>query len=224
MSMNRGVLARVDGSLGRLGSFARIRREEGEELKELVDVESVKRTPDGLDITSGRAANQELRETESVSLANNEISVSATSEITTNHTEFLTAGDEFAAVKSGDGTFAFDLLGDELGAELTRADIDLDSFWLSLDDATPWKVGFYGNDGPVENGVVHGESVLDDGVFGTAIADLKKNQLGARVNVDGQEYKFVITKSGYLELYQPREVDAATFAEFVVDHVAAHTS
>jgi hypothetical protein len=224
MGMNRGVIARVDGTLGRIGPFSRVHREEGVELKELVEVTGVKRTPAGLDITSGRAASQDLRDTESVSLANDEISVSTASEVTTSHTEFLTAGDKFAAVASSDGTFAFDVLAEEYNADVTRADIDIDEFWLSLDDATPWKVGFYGHDGPVENGVVHGEHVLDDGVFGSALADLQKNQLGARVDIDGDEYKFVITKSGYLELYQPRDLDDTEFAEFVVDHVLSHTS
>lgn len=224
MCMNRGVIARVEGTLGRIGPFSSVNREDGVELKELVEVTGVKRTPAGLDITSGRAASQELRETESVSLDNGEISVSTDSKVTTNHTEFLTAGDEFVAVTSGDGTFAFDVLAEEYNADITRAEIDIDAFWLSLDDATPWKVGFYGHDGPVENGVVHGEDVLDDGVFGSALADLQKNQLGARVDIDGDEYKFVITKSGYLELYQPRNLEAADFAEFVVDNVLSYTS
>lgn len=222
--MNRGVIARVEGTLGRIGPFSRSHRDDGVELKELVDVTGVKRTPAGLDITSGRAASQELRDTESVSLDNGEISVSTDSEVTTSYTEFLTAGDEFAAVANGDGTFAFDVLAEEYNADISRAQIDVDDFWLSLDDATPWKVGFYGHEGPVENGVVHGEDVLDDGVFGSALADLQKNQLGARVDIDGDEYKFVITKSGYLELYQPRDLDAADFAEFVVDNVLSYTS
>lgn len=222
--MNRGVIARVEGTVGRIGPVSKTRREDDVELKQLVDVTGVKRTPAGLDVTSGRAASQALSETEAVSLANDEISVETTSSVSTNHTEFLTAGDRFAAVKSSDGTFAFDILGNEFDADISRADIDLDSFWLSLDDATPWKVGFFGHDGPVENGVVHGESVLDDGLFGNAIADLKKNQLGARFTQDGREYKFVITKSGYLELYQPRPIEAAEFAQFVVDHVLSHTS
>ena len=222
--MNRGVIGRIDGGLGRIDSFSRTREEEGFELDEMVDVERVKRTPDGLDVTLGRAARETVAERESVELSAGGISVSRDAAVETSHTEFLTAGDEFAAVGSSDGTFAFDLLGDRFGADVSRASVDLDSFWLALEDPTPWKVGFYGHEGPVENGVVHGEDVLDDGVFGRAIADLRKNQLGVRVDLDDRECKFLITESGYLELYQPRGIETAGFAEFVAENVLPHTS
>ena len=61
-------------------------------------------------------------------------------------------------------------------------------------------------------------------MFGRAIADLQKNQLGLQVNIRDREYRFLITESGYLELYQPREMAAAGFAEFVADTVLPHTS
>lgn len=222
--MKRGVIGRIDGGLGRIGSFSLTREEEGFELDAMVDVERVKRTPNGLDITMGQAAREDVAETESVSLSSGGITVSREAAVETAHTEFLAVGDEFAAVGSSEGTFAFDLLAERFGADVSRASVDLDSFWLALEDPTPWKVGFYGHDGPVENGVVHGEGVLDDGVFGRAIADLRKNQLGLRVEIRDREYKFLITESGYLELYQPREMAAAGFAEFVADNVLPHTS
>lgn len=222
--MQRGVIARSDGSFGRIDSFARTRSEDGVELTDLVDVQGVKRTPNGVDITYGQAAKQSLTSTESVSLANDEVTVSTSSEVTTKYTDFMAIDDEFVAVKSGSGTFTFDILSDRFDVDLTRADVDLDGFWLSLEDATPWKVGFYGHDGPVENGVVHGESVLDDGVFGSAISELKKNQLGATVELDGDEYKFVVTKSGYLELYRPSDAGAEGFSEFVAEKLLPHTA
>lgn len=220
--MQRGVLGRIDGTLGRIDSFSRTRRVDGRELTDVVEVAGVKRTAGGLDITRGRAATQDVAETETVSLEGGTISVGSDATVETSHTEFLAAGDEFAAVASGDGAFAFDLLGERFGATIERAAVDLDALWVSLGDATPWKVGFYGHDGPVENGVVHGEHVLEDGVFGSALADLRKNQLGVAVEFDGEEYRFVVTRSGYLELYHPREFAASDFAGFVVETVLPH--
>lgn len=222
--MKRGVIGRIEGRLGKIDSFSRTRREENIELTDIVEVERVKRTPSGLDITHGKAAQQDVTETESVTLSTNGISVSQESGITTTHTEFLTVGDEFVVVGSSDGTFLFDLLEERFGAEVSRAEVDLDSFWVTLKNPTPWKVGFYGHTGPVENGVVHGEHVLDDGVFGNTLADLKKNQLGIRVDIENQEFKFFITASGYLELYQPPEIESADFAGFVADNVLPHTT
>ena len=220
--MKRGVIARIDGTLGRIGSFSETRTEDGRELVNLLSVTGVKRTPGGLDITQGQAASQTLVENDTVTLTNGEIDVSTSATVETDLTDFLTVGDEFVVVDSSAGTFAFDLLEREYNTPVTRADIDLDSFWVSLSNATPWKVGFYGHDGPVENGVVQGESVLDDGVFGSAISDLRKNQLGVKVELDGKEHKFVLTKSGYLELYRPREIESDGFAEFISNKVLSH--
>lgn len=222
--MKRGILARVDGTLGRLGDVVTTREEDGQELTDIIEVTSVKRTPDGLDITAGRAATQELTTTDSVSISNRSISVSSDATVETKLTEFIAVGDEFVAVDSSAGTFAFDLLSDHVDATISRANVNLDDFWVSLNDATPWKVGFYGHDGPVENGVVHGESVLDDGVFGNAIADLQKNQLGVRTEIEGEEYKFMLTSSGYLDLYRPTEIESSGFATFISDRVLPYTA
>lgn len=220
--MKRGVIARIDGSLGRFESFTNTRTENGTELTDMISVTGVKRTPGGLDITEGQAATQDVAETNRVELSNGGIDVSSTSSVETDLTDFLAVGDDFVVVDSSNGTFTFDLLERQFSTPVNRADIDLDSFWMSLADAIPWKVGFFGHDGPVSNGVVHGESVLDDGVFGSAIRDLQKNQLGVKVDIEGDEYKFVITKSGYLELYRPREIGSAEFAEFISHNVLSH--
>jgi hypothetical protein len=220
--MQRGVIGRIDGGLGRIDSFSRTREEDGFELSETVDVTRVKRTPGGLDVTLGQAARQEVAEREAVTLSNGGISTSTDVGVETSHTDFLTVGDEFAAVGSSDGTFAFDLLAERFGVDVARASVDLDSLWAGLDAPTPWKVGFFGNDGPVENGVVHGEDVLEDGVFGRAISELEKNQLGVLIEDGDRSFKFLITASGYLELYQPRDLETAGFAEFVAENVLPH--
>lgn len=83
-------------------------------------------------------------------------------------------------------------------------------------------MGFYGHEGPAENGVVHGESVLEDSVFGEALESSKKNQLGLKIDHDGREFKMAITRSGYVEVYQPANLDTAEFAAFVRDEVLPH--
>lgn len=222
--MNRGVIAGLSDELQRIEPFSTSRSADGVELTDQVDVNGVKRTTGGLDITFGLAATQDRQETESVALQNGTIDVSTTTGVETTCTEFLSVSGEFVSVSSSDGAFAFSLLDSRYDVGISRAELDLDSFWQDTPDATPWKVGFYGNDGPVENGVVHGEDVLEGGVFGQAIADLQKNQLGVSFDRDGDTYKLMLTSSGYVDVYQPTTLSKAEFAQFVVKEVLPHCS
>lgn len=220
--MKRGVIGQINGTLGRINSVVETREKDGRQLTDMIEVTGVQGTSGGLNVTKGRAVIQELVDEETVAVTNDEISLSTEATVSTNLTEFLTDGEEFVVVTSSDGVFAFDLFESISNAAVDRANIDLDSFWLSMPEATPWKVGFYGHNGPVENGVVHGESVLDDGIFGSAIKDLKKNQLGLRAELNGREYKFMITRSGYLEIYSPSETESSEFTEFISEKVLPH--
>lgn len=220
--MNAAVIGRVDGEFARVEPTKRVREEDGVELAEQVDVTDVRRTPDGLDINAGRAAAQTLRERESVNLDNGAIEIETVEEPTTRYTDFFAVPGELVGVAGSRGTFLFDLLASETGATVERCSFDLDGFAAAFPDATPWKVGFYGHEGPAENGVVHGEHVLEDGVFGDALQDRKKNQLGLTVDHEGREFKMSITRSGYVEVYRPGDLDLAEFVAFVRDEVVPH--
>lgn len=217
-AVKRGVIGRIGGRLGRIDSSRRTREADGFEPTEALEVTPVKRTPDGLDVTLGRATTQNVPGRSPSRCRTGKSRSRPRRRSARSTTEFLAAGEEFAVVDSGDGTFAFGLLGERFDADVSRAAVDLDAVRLALEDSPPWKVGFYGHDRPVENGAVHGEDVLEDGVFGRTIADLRKNQLGVRVDLDGRAFEFRLTESGYLELYRPRDAEAAGFAASVADN------
>lgn len=220
--MKSAVIGRVDGDLSRINPVRKI-RDAKDDLRDQIEITGVKRTPDGLDINEGRAAREEMTKTERVSLDGDSITVASEPEKRTSYTEFLAVPDEFVGVDTKQGMFLFDLLESETGVSVDRVQVDIDEFAAAFPDATPWKVGFFGHGEQAENGVIHGENVLDDDEFGGVLAGTKKNQLGLRMAYDSREYKMTITRSGYVSVYEPSNLDSAEFAEFVVDKILPYT-
>lgn len=220
--MKSAVIGRVDGDLSRINPLRKVRNTE-HDLRDQIEITGVKRTPDGLDINEGRAAREELTEQDSVKLNGDGITVVSEEKTRTKYTEFLAVPDAFVGIDTKQGSFLFDLLEQETGVQISRVEVDIDDFAAAFPNATPWKVGFYGHGEQAENGVVHGENVLDDDELGGVLKGTKKNQLGLRMNYDGREFKMTITKSGYVSVYEPKNLDSAEFAEFVVDKILPYT-
>lgn len=221
--MKSAVIGRVEGDLQRVESLRRHRAAEREDLLEQVEVTGVKRTADGLDITQGRAASQEQTTEEQITLDPDTIRKERVTETNTKYTDFIAVPSEFVGIATNEGSFLFDLLERDRGVPISRVDVDIDDFAGSFPKATPWKVGFYEHGNNAENGVIHGENVLEDEQFGGALASSKKNQLGLRMTHDGQEFKMLITRSGYVSVYEPTNLDTAQFAQFVIDKILPHT-
>lgn len=221
--MKAGVIGLLSSDLERLRSFSSTWTENGVELETRLEVTGVKQTPDGLEITQGRAAAEQLSEERSVQI-DDEISVVETEQVETQYTEFALVDGEFLVVQSSRGAFLFDLLEREYGVGVTRAHIDLDSFLTRFDNATPWKVGFYGHGDDAENGVIHGESVLSDGEFGRALRSSRKNQLGLKLPRNGSTLKLTATESGYVEIYQPSNYTENQFCDFLRSDIIPVTS
>jgi len=222
--MKAGVIGLPKSDFAPIESFEQ-QISEDPDLFQCVEVQRTQNTDSGLTVQKGRAATQRLDEEESVEIVNGNIRVQNQSQPVTRYTEFLAAPGHFVAVSNGGGTFAFDLLGDEVAIE--RADIDLDEYLetqKNKHDATPWKAGFYGHLGNAEKGVVYGEGVLEDSDFGRAVAGSQKNQLGLSYSHEEEIMKYNVTESGYVEIYQPSNYEEAEFAEFVVEDVLNHAS
>lgn len=193
--------------------------EDGYELTTQVEVTGVRRTPSGLEVTEGRAAAEYLTDREKVSMNGSGISRSTEPAKTTRYTEFLVVDGEFVVVQNARGRFLFDILEDRHEVTIERASIDLDHLLDRYGDGTPWKVGFRGHTDVAENGVIHGESVLADELFGEALRTAEKNQLGLKFSRDGRTMKMMATASGYLEIYQPSNFTANEFCTFLTSEV-----
>lgn len=222
--MKAGVIGLAVSDLGRINSYTTTRTEDGEELTTRVEVTGIRQTPDGREITEGRAAAERLTEQESIQLSGEDITVTEEATVTPRYTEFFAVDGEFIVVRSGDGAFLFDEFERRYGTGVSRGRIDLDALLTAFSDATPWKVGFYGHGEDAENGVIHGENVLTDGEFGEALRTSPKNQLGLKVSRNDSTLKMVATASGYVEVYQPSNFDGNQFCEFLKKDIIPVTS
>lgn len=221
--MKSAVIGRVESDLQRVEPVRRQRTVGSPTLYDQIDVTGVKRTPAGLDITEGCAARQVETTAEQVVLDTGGIRTEQGKEVTTKYTEFIAVPSEFVGVGTNKGSFLFDLLEADRDTPISRVAVDIDEFAAAFPAATPWKVGFYEHGANAENGVIHGENVLEDEQFGGALATSKKNQLGLRLTHNDQQFKILITKSGYLSVYEPTNLDTTEFAQFVIDKILPHT-
>lgn len=220
--MKRGIIGRAGGQFRRIEPFRQAATQDGEELINQVDVTGVKRTPDGLDINEGVAATQSIKEQQSAELALDSIELTTEQRKVTDTTEFLAVPGEFVVVDSKKGRFLFELLSSDLGVDFVAPGLDLQGLVDTYDEATAWKVGYFDPDNPTRNGVLHGEAILESGAYSDRLAGTELNQLGLELSLDGTQFKLFVTSSGYVDIYQPADLDSAGFAEFLQDIVVPH--
>lgn len=116
----------------------------------------------------------------------------------------------------------FDILSYQYNQDVTRANIDLNEYaeeYYTAEGVDPWQVGFYGNVGNAEKGVVYGENVFSDDEIGEVLERSQLNQLGLQYNEGEYVIKNTLSESGYVELYQPSNFVSTDFAEFVIQNL-----
>lgn len=223
--MKAGVIGIPDGDFGTVESYQESVTIDNYELERCVEVQYSQQI-DGMTVQKGRVALESLEEQDRIEIIDGTIRVQNRTQPVTKYTEFVLIPGKFVAVSSGGGTFAFDLIGSQVGVEINRTELDLNGYFNAQKekyDVVPWKAGFYGHLGKAENGVVYGESVLEDVDFGNAIADSQMNQIGLSYSRRDEILKVNVTESGYVEIYQPDNYEEGEFAEFVIEEILAHT-
>ncbi len=222
--MKAGVIGIPDGDFDEVESYQESVEVDEHDLERCIEVQYSQEI-DGIIVQKGRAALESLEEQNSIEIIDGSIRVQNRTQPVTKYTEFVLVPGEFVAASSGGGTFAFDLIGSQIGVGITRAELDLDGYFNVQEDkydAVPWKAGFYGHLGNAENGVVYGESVLEDGDFGNAIADSQINQIGISYSHGDEILKVNVTESGYVEIYQPDNYEEGEFAKFIIEEILVH--
>ncbi len=220
--MRAGVIGTVEGSFDRVGSFADA-IEDGERAR-CLEIERVFSLPGGEMAFEGSAAIEATETVERSRIDGGEIRIEEESRTVTRRAEFVGVPGEFVVADSSRGTFAFDMIADETNTDIERATIDLGGFLENRPDAAPWKAGFSGRAGNVENGVLHGSDLLDDDGIDGLLDGATLNQLGVEHDYDGERAKVTAARSGYVELYRPAEFGAAEYLQYLVDEFAPHLS
>lgn len=220
--MKAGVLGIVRDDFEVVDSFSETVERNDRELERVLDVRRVFSLPSGEIAFEGRAAVERVVERTTTELDFGEVRVEETPQTEVRTTELVGVPGEFVVVGSGKGTFAFDLVSRDTGADIERASLDLNGFLDSQADAEPWRAGFYDNDGNCENGVLHGSDLLDDADLGGILRDAELNQLGLDCSYDDRSLKMTASESGYVEVYRPSEFDTEDFLQYLLEAVVPH--
>lgn len=222
--MQAGVIGVVDGSFDVVDSFTETVTKGGQELRRALDVKRVFSLPSGATAFAGHAASEYRQERESARITDGAVDVVAEPQTATRHTNFVGVPGEFVVVGGSNGTFAFDLVGQDTNTTIERGVVDLDSFFARREDAAPWKAGFFGTGDDGVSGVLHGSDLREDHDLEGLLDGSSLNQLGLEYTYGSDEVKMTASRSGYVELYQPREFGAKAYLEYLQREIVPHLS
>ncbi|WP_435552606.1 hypothetical protein [Natrinema sp. CGMCC1.2065] len=195
-----------------------------ENLLEAVEVErNVELDSYSQNAQQGTIAAERVIETDDTRINEDSISEYTIEEKTVVSTDFLHFPGKFFAVSSSSGNFAIDVVNQHTGASIANSKVNIEGFIeQKLDqqiDIDPWKIGFYGKHGSIENGVVHGDSVLKDEDIGDVLDIADKNQIGLDYEYSGEQIRMFASESGYIEVYQPNDFTSSQFCEYVDNEI-----
>lgn len=224
--MKAGVIGTIDGNFDEINSQANSRQQDGTTFTQSLQINRKSHLDSGETIYHGEAAIEIVDEKETVNIneESGEIAVTTSSERTGKYTQFLVISDTMMVVDSGNGEFAYNLLQDFVpGISVQRANLDLNAYadeYYSADVVDPWQVGFYGNIGQAEKGVVYGEEVFNDDEMGDLLDRSQLNQLGLNFEEHDQGVeKVTMAQSGYIEVYLPSNMDGSKFADYLINEI-----
>lgn len=228
--MKAGVLGEITGTFDDVPSFVETSVKDGVEYARSLQVKNTGTLVSGARYFEGEAAIQDIDETERVAIdsESGDITVSEKGIKTGKYANFVIISDEIMTVGSGSGTFAFRLLQEaHPGVNVERVELDLNAYaddYYSADEVNPWQVGFYGNIGDAEKGVVYGDDVFSDTQIGEVLERSQLNQLGLEYPMLGQDLKVTMAESGYIEVYNPSNYETSEFAEYIATEISDYIS
>jgi len=219
--MKAGIIATTDATFENLDEFDRTVTKDGMEAREVLNLSGRFTDLSGDTIgIHGRLAIEEPVERDSVYVSDEgEIAETQSTELEWQHTDFLIAPGQF--VIAGKGGFTenlFRVLEAEAESYINQANLNLRAY-LEENEGSTWKMGFYGKEGNANNGVVHGSGVLEDSEVGRLLADHPLNQLGIEFENEGVNYKLFISENGYMEFYEPDDMESAEFITFIEENM-----
>jgi len=191
-----------------------------DELAETVEIKQEVQLEDGRTGYSGLAAIEQIESVEQPSIAEGGgITQEERLEKQVIYTEFVFVPDSFLAVGSSKGEFLIPLLTRQTSHTVFPAKIDMEVVIDYTEEANVWKIGFEDRGEEVENGVIHGMNLFDDPEIGDLLGILPKNQLGIRFQFGDDLANVFVTKSGYVEIYQPDHFDTEEFIRYVEKYI-----
>lgn len=220
--MKAGILGLVHGEFGPLEDTIETVDQEGAELKRCIEIESTVTLDSGQEIQIGNAAKEEYVKEDTTEIRNGSIRTETERRIETDKTNFIVVPGELVVVGSAKGTFAFDLIGRQVGALIERAEINLEAFVEERESASFWQYGFYNTGMNAENGVVYGNAIEDVGTVQDFMSSATPNQIGFDYLYGDKPVKAKMAESGYVEVYQPSDWESTEFIQFVLEEISPY--
>lgn len=191
-----------------------------DELTEAIDVrQTINLSSSATDAQKGKIAAERVVQNDNIRINDDGISELTTEKKEAMSTDFLYHPGEFFALSNSDGQFAFDVVNRIGETNILSSVIDLDRFITtkleSKVDVNPWKIGFYNKQGPADNGVVHGDALLNDNELASVLDVTEKNQLGVDYEYNSQFIRMTAAESGYVEIYRPNDFETSDFCEYI---------
>lgn len=221
--MNSGKLALVDSSRSELESlYGELSGSDTpfDKFAESIEVRDEISLSNSRTAYSGVAALEDVQEVEQREiLEGGEINSEKTLEKTVKVTSFLLVPDSFLVTSSSSGSFLIPMLNRNTKHSAFEVQIDLGEYLDRIEDAQSWKIGFEQRTDEAENGVLHGRQLFEDTEFGDTLGKARKSQIGIEHPLNEDIAKILITKSGYIEFYQPDEFSTQDFIEYIEENV-----
>ena len=226
--MKRGGIAVVTDSGHDIeeNQFPTTRTEDGYELQSTIDIDWQQTLLGANQVTYGRIAKESLTDIKTTRIrADGGIEVDRDeSDVVPHTTEFAHVPGEFVVTESTQDEFADQLLEEATGETIHRAQVDLEAFAKAHPNADPWMGWSSPGEGPIDSVAAWGDidSVPDLAKF---IDSNEHSQIGlTNLEYDGRVLKLVLSKSGWLAIYDPKDMDTIEFMRFIHDEVLPYTT
>lgn len=204
--------------------FPLTKSKNGRTLRSTVDEEWTQKAFDGTTLNKGRAAEETLEEIKTTQLTPTGKIEEGQNEtdIAVNVTDFLRIPGELIVTRSTHDEFAHNLLRKATGEEIYPAVVDLEGFVEQTPNAEPWMGWFSDADGPLDAGSAYGD-ISSEPDIERYIKEYQNTQLGLQnVEYNGRLLKLVLSRSGWIAVYEPKELGDIEFARFLRERVQQH--
>ncbi len=225
--MKSGAIGKVHGDFDTIDTseFPVEDKKHGKTIRSSLNIGKTETDLYGHKVVSGRAAEEDAKETETYGInEDGEIGLATKRiEVLTEITDLFCVYGEYAVVESKQKTFAFDLLGKTTGTTIEKVEFDIQSLVDSHPDATYWMGGFYDRHGDVSTGDGYGDGdIFEDEDIGDVLRDAAKNRIGMRFDFENQMVKMMVTETGYAEVYQPSDFSTLEFSRLISEILLPH--
>lgn len=143
------------------------------------------------------------------------VSVGSTREMGIIWSKFWVVPDRFVVIENPQNDFAFDVISESTGENLSGARFDLSR--IISDFPGQWMGGFQDRPDRVRAGTLFGDEIEEDMEMGDAFLRADKNQIGPIIEYDGAEVKARVTKDGLVQVVSPGNWKREKYLSFIDD-------